>query len=230
LAVADARAYRASGFGGVIVENMHDRPYLRREVGPEIVAAMTRIASEVRSAVALPVGVQVLAGANVEALAVALASDAAFVRVEGFVFAHIADEGFMDSDAGALLRYRRAIGADGVKVFADVKKKHGAHAITDDVSLVDTARSAEFFLADAVIVTGPETGREAAPHEVSSVAAAVTIPTLVGSGITAANLASYRTAAGFIVGSAAKADGAWWREVDPARAQAIADAFHTHEP
>src|SRR4029077_17797090 len=40
-AVADARAYREAGFAGLMVENMHDRPYLRREVGPEIVAAMT---------------------------------------------------------------------------------------------------------------------------------------------------------------------------------------------
>src|SRR5580765_2537395 len=48
-AAADARAYREAGFSGLMVENMHDRPYLRREVGPEVVAAMTVIAQAVRS-------------------------------------------------------------------------------------------------------------------------------------------------------------------------------------
>ena len=41
------------------------------------------------------VGVQVLAGANKEALAVAQACGAAFIRAEGFVFAAVADEGLM---------------------------------------------------------------------------------------------------------------------------------------
>ena len=111
----------------------------------------------------VPLGLQVLAGANREALAVAFAAGAAFVRCEGFVFAHVADEGLMESDAGALLRYRRAIGAEGVRVFADVKKKHSAHAITADVELADTAHAAEFFLADGVIVTGVATGRPPIP-------------------------------------------------------------------
>ena len=86
---------------------MHDRPYLKGSVGPEIVAAMAVIGAEVRRAVPLPLGVQVLAGANLSAVAVAHACGASFVRVEGFVFAHVADEGVIESSAGALLRYRR---------------------------------------------------------------------------------------------------------------------------
>jgi predicted TIM-barrel enzyme len=52
---------------------------------------------------------------------------------KGFVFAHVADEGIIESSAGRLLRYRKAIGADAVRVFVDIKKKHSAHAITSDV-------------------------------------------------------------------------------------------------
>src|SRR6266404_2787246 len=67
-AKAEARLYREAGVDGVMIENMHDVPYLRGEVGPEIVAAMTAIASEVKSEVKsespLPVGIQILAGAN----------------------------------------------------------------------------------------------------------------------------------------------------------------------
>ncbi|HET7114138.1 MAG TPA: BtpA/SgcQ family protein, partial [Pyrinomonadaceae bacterium] len=88
----EARLYRESGVDGVIVENMHDVPYLRGEVGPEIVAAMTAIGVEVKHECGLPVGVQILAGANVEAMAVAHAAGLDFIRAEGYAYAHVADE------------------------------------------------------------------------------------------------------------------------------------------
>ncbi len=224
-AVAEAQVYRAAGFHGLAIENMHDRPYLKGAVGPEITAAMTAVGRSVRRAVDLPLGVQVLAAANREALAVALACGADFVRVEGLVFAHVADEGMIESCAGELLRYRRAIGADGVRIFADVKKKHSAHAVTADVDLVETARAAEFFLADGVIVTGAATGRAAAPEEVQAVSGAVGVPTLVGSGIDAGNLHRFTAADALIVGSSVKVDGRWSSPLDPQRATALSRAF-----
>jgi membrane complex biogenesis BtpA family protein len=170
-------------------------------------------------------GVQVLAGANREALAVAHACGAAFVRVEGFVFAHVADEGLIEASAGDLLRYRRAIGAEGVRVFADIKKKHAAHALTADVSLAETARAAEFFLADAVIVTGNATGEPTKRGDVSEVVNATRLPVLVGSGITPANIDHYAHAQGFIVGSALKQGGVWSNPLDTDALRAIALAF-----
>ena len=104
---------------------MHDIPYLNRQVGPEIVASMSVVCNEVKKeANNLPCGIQILAGANKEALAVAKAAGLQFIRTEGFVFSHIADEGTMNSDAGELLRYRKQIEADDILVFTDIKKKH----------------------------------------------------------------------------------------------------------
>ena len=65
-----------------------------------------------------------LVGSNREALAVAAASGASFIRAECFVFSHVADEGWMDGCAGDLLRYRRVIGAEDVMVLTDINKKH----------------------------------------------------------------------------------------------------------
>ena len=65
-----------------------------------------------------------IAGANKEALAVAMATGGSFIRAEGFVFSHVADEGWMDSCAGELLRYQRSIGAEDVAILTDIKKKH----------------------------------------------------------------------------------------------------------
>lgn len=47
-----------------------------------------------------------------------------FIRAEGFVFSHVADEGLLNACAGDLLRYRKQIGAEHVKIFTDIKKKH----------------------------------------------------------------------------------------------------------
>ena len=225
IAVAEARVYASAGFHGVLIENTHDRPYLKGSVGPEIVATLAVIGHEVRNAAKLPLGVQVLAGANHAAMAVALACGASFVRVEGFVFAHVADEGIIESSAGSLLRYRRAIGADRIRVFADVKKKHSAHALTADVSLVETAKAAEFFLVDGVIVSGIATGQPADASEVQSVARAVGVPTLVGSGVTAGNLRDYIDADALIVGSSVKHGGIWSGAIDESRTRELARAF-----
>jgi membrane complex biogenesis BtpA family protein len=223
--VAEARIYRDAGFTAVALENMHDRPYLQGGVGPEVTAAMTALAREVKRETGLVLGIQVLAAANREALAIAVACGAEFVRVEGFVFAHVADEGIIESCAGELLRYRRTIGAERVLVFADIKKKHSAHAITGDVSLAETARAAELFLADGVIVTGPASGAEASPDDVRSTAEAVHLPVLVGSGISIQNLGRFADAHGFIVGSSLKQGGIWSNPLDRTAVESMARAF-----
>ena len=106
-AKCEAQLYRESGVDGVMIENMHDVPYLRGEVGPEIVAAMTAIGIEVKNDCRLPVGIQILAGANIEALAVAHAAGLDFIRAEGYAYAHVADEGLIQASAAKVLRYRR---------------------------------------------------------------------------------------------------------------------------
>src|ERR1041384_1474759 len=82
----EAKVYREYGVDGLIIENMHDVPYLRGEVGPEIVAAMTAIGIEVKEAFVLPVGIQILAGANIEGMAVAQAAGLDFIRAEGYAY------------------------------------------------------------------------------------------------------------------------------------------------
>jgi membrane complex biogenesis BtpA family protein len=219
-AVAECAVYREAGVHGVALENMHDVPYLRGGVGPEITAAMTVLAQAVREASGLPCGIQILAGANLEALAVAHAAGLDFVRVEGFAYAHVADEGIIESSAAALLRFRRHIGAERVQVWADVKKKHASHALTADVGIGETAAAAEFMRADAVIVTGSATGEHPTEGDVAEVRGRCRLPLYLGSGITADNLERYWAGAdGFVVGSAFKTDGRWSEAVDPRRVE-----------
>ena len=218
LAVREAKIYRDAGVHGLMLENMHDTPYLRGGVGPEIIAAMAVIARAVKEAARLPCGVQVLAAANREALAVALAAGLDFIRAEGFAFAHVADEGIIQSSAAELLRYRRAIGAEHVQIWADVKKKHSSHAMTADVGIGETAHAVEFMRGDAVIVTGAVTGDAPKSADVREVKRATRLPVYLGSGVTAANVGEFLGEAdGFIVGSEFKAGGHWSGAVEPKR-------------
>jgi uncharacterized protein len=219
-AAQEARLYRDSGVDGIGIENMHDVPYLRGEVGPEIVAAMTVIGQVVKSESNLPCGIQILAAANIEAMAVAYTAGLDFIRAEGYVFAHVADEGLIESSAARLLRYRKMIGAERVRIWADIKKKHSAHAITADVSLGVTAEAAEFMRADSVIVTGSVTGDPPSLADVKETSAHCRLPVILGSGINASNVADFYSAAdGFIVGSHFKVVGHWANTIDPLRVE-----------
>ncbi|MBY0311648.1 MAG: BtpA/SgcQ family protein [Phycisphaerales bacterium] len=233
LAAQEARILADTGFDAIIVENMHDRPYVHAGVdghhGPEIVSAMTRCVLAVKDAVgdALPIGIQVLSGGNREALAIALATGARFIRCENFVFAHVADEGLLArAEAGELLRYRRMIGAEHIQIFCDLKKKHASHAITADVSLSDAAEAAEFFGADGLIVTGTATGKATSPGDVKEVRTSSALPLLVGSGVTP-NSARELIDAGadaLIVGSWIKRGGTWTAPIDPKRCREMRKA------
>jgi membrane complex biogenesis BtpA family protein len=220
LALREAKIFRAAGVHGLMLENMHDTPYLRSRVGPEIVAAMAIIARAVKAQSGLPCGIQILAGANIEAMAVAQAAGLDFIRAEGFAFAHVADEGFIQSSAAELLRYRRHIGAERVQVWTDVKKKHSSHAITADVDIGETAHAVEFMRGDAVIVTGAVTGDAPQSSEVRAVKQKTHLPVYLGSGVTTTNLKSFFAAAdGFIVGSEFKRGGHWAQAVDAKRVE-----------
>ncbi len=218
-AAMEARLLADAGFDAILVENMHDLPYLLRTVGPEIVASMTLATKAVVDAVEVPVGVQILAGANQAAISVAHAAGADFIRAEGFAYASVADEGiFAEADAGPLLRFRRAIGADRIAVWADVRKKHASHALTADLSIADLVSGTHFAGADAVIVTGAHTGDPASVADIEAAVAASPLPVMVGSGVDATSLPELLgTASGVIVGSALKVDGRWDNELDPAR-------------
>lgn len=225
-AVTEAGMFQDAGFDGILLENMHDRPYLKGKVGPEIVAGMTRVASEVRKKVgsAFPIGIQILAGANIEALAVAHVAGLDFIRAEGGVFAHVADEGIIEACAAELLRERKRLGAERIRIWTDVQKKHSAHSITSDITLEDWAHGAEFFGFDGIIVTGASTGKSAKASDVEFAKKHCRIPVIVGSGISPENAAEYQMADAWIVGSSMKYDGFWEKPLDPDRLKAMVAA------
>lgn len=217
-ACSEAKTLERGGVDAMMIENMHDVPYLNARIGAEITACMTAIAVALRQQSNLPLGIQILAAANKEALAVAQAAELNFIRAEGFVFAHVADEGLIESCAGELLRYRKMIGAEEVKIFTDVRKKHSSHAITSDISLEEQVRTAEYFRSDGIIITGRSTGEEALVEEVQTARKTTLLPVIIGSGIHSQNLSKYwQLADVFIVGSSLKEGGHWQNPVSESK-------------
>lgn len=170
-ALADADAYARAGLDGLIVENHGDVPFLKPgALGPETAAVMAVITERVRVATGLPVGVNVLANAALHALAVAKAAGAAFVRVNRWANnACVVNEGLIEGPAAEALRYRRALHAGDVRIFADSHVKHGAHAITADRGVAELTRDLEWSGADVAIATGQRTGDAAAGADLAEI-------------------------------------------------------------
>jgi uncharacterized protein len=217
----------------VLVENMHDIPYIKSsKFSPEVIASMTAVTSEIQKILKnqIPVGIQVLACGGREAIAIAKATSCQFIRNEGFVFSHIGDEGFIDSNAGDILRYRKAIDAEDVLIFNDIKKKHSSHALTSDITLLDTAHAAKFFMADGIILTGKSTGVSTDLDELRLMNEnrnKLDLPILVGSGVTKENLCDYiGIADALIIGSYFKNDGLWANELSMNRIEEFQHHFN----
>jgi uncharacterized protein len=222
-AVEEAERYARGGVDGLILENHGDIPFLKPEdIGPETVAAMAVLAQRVRARVELPLGINMLANAAVPALATAHASGSAFIRVNQWANAYVANEGIIEGPAAKAMRYRSWIHAKRVKVFADVHVKHGAHAIVADRSIPELARDAEFFDADVVIATGQRTGNAATIAEISEISEGTRLPVVLGSGVDVENVGDLLGVAdGAIVASSLKEDGVWWTPVSERKVAAF---------
>ncbi|MDH5298729.1 MAG: hypothetical protein OEV91_06895, partial [Desulfobulbaceae bacterium] len=211
----------------LLLENSFDLPYIKPPLPEAAVAMMTEVARLARARFAGPVGIQMLEAANETALGIAAAARLDFVRVEGYVFAHIGGAGLIEGCAGLLHRQRKEVGGEGIKFFADLKKKHCSHALTADLDICDEARQAEFFLADGLIVTGPRTGEPPRRDELVRLRGASGLPLIIGSGITGDNLADYLPLAdGFIVGSTFRNHGRFRERLDPERLKGFMAAWN----
>lgn len=89
-----------------------------------------------------------------------------------------------------------------------------SHAITSDLSLTETAKAAEFFLSDGLIVTGTSTGDPADIKELGDLKSSTSLPVMVGSGVTLENVENYISADALIVGSYFKQHGKWNGDLD----------------
>ena len=214
----DAEALLAGGVDGLIVENMWDLPYyVGSDVRLEAVTAQAVAARTIADMANVPVGVNVIHNGWQAELSIAVAAELDFIRVCILTGARLWDTGDLDRGCAAdLLRRRKELGAEQIKLFADVDKKHSVPF--PGLDLETHIEWTEFYRADALIVSGRMTGDAPSLDKVRRARAAATRPILMGSGTTAENIAEFlRYADGAIVGSSLKIDGVAENPVDVER-------------
>ncbi|MCX6015877.1 MAG: BtpA/SgcQ family protein [Chloroflexales bacterium] len=225
-AKADAEALIAGGCDGLIVENMWDIPFRAgAHIPPESIASHAVVAAAIRSVSPLPMGINLVHNGGVALLAIALAAQADFIRVCMFTGAGVWDAGSFDEGCAAdLMRRRKELHAEHIKILAAVAKKHSVRF--PGIDLATHIEWTRFFGADALIVSGRMTGD--AP-DLAKVREAKRLagdrPLIIGSGADEHNIAAFMAVAdGVIVGSSIKQGGAIADPVDVARVKRFVTA------
>jgi uncharacterized protein len=216
---ADVIALLDGGVDAVLFCNEGDRPYPLQAPAAAL-ATMARAIAELKPA-DRPFGVDYLWDA-MGALSLAAATGAAFMR-EVVVGVYESDMGLWAPDAAALLRYRRELAADQVRVFHNVTPEFASPL--GSRTPAERARSAlTSSLVDAILVAGPRAGAAPDKATIDAIQAEIRgeVPVLLNTGARADNIADFlEVADGVIVGSGLKVDGATWNPVDPARVRAF---------
>jgi uncharacterized protein len=222
-ALGDARAIIEGGASGVVFENFGDRPFSKR-AAVEAIASMAAVIGSVAGKIDVPFGVNVLRNDGEAAIAIAAATGASFIRVNVFSGAMLTDQGLIEGEAAAVVRARCRL-APTVAIFADFMVKHAVPLAALDA--VQHARDLRMrALADALIVTGSETGKPADLDRMAMLRDATAAPIIAGSGVTAESAASYaQHCDAMIVGTAIKQGGEIRNPVDRDRVAALVEAL-----
>jgi membrane complex biogenesis BtpA family protein len=221
----DAEALQQGGVDGLIVENMWDLPYyVGSDVQLESITAQAVAASRIAEMADVPVGANVIHNGWQAELAIAVAAGLDFVRICILTGSRLWDTGDLDHGCAAdLLRRRKELGAEQIKLFADVDKKHSVPF--PGLDLETHIEWTEFYRADALIVSGRMTGSAPPLEKVRRAKEVANRPVLMGSGTTAENIASFlQYADGAIVGSSLKVDAVAENPVDVTRVRRYVEA------
>jgi membrane complex biogenesis BtpA family protein len=214
----DAQLLLEGGVDGLMVENMWDLPYyVGTDVQPQAMTCQAVAARAIVEMANVPVGINVVHNGGLVALAIAIAAGASFMRVCILTGARLWDTGELDHGCAAdLLRRRKELDAEHIKLFADVDKKHSVPF--PGLDLETHIEWTEFYRADALIVSGRMTGAAPSVDKVRQAKELAKRPILLGSGTTDKNIADFlRYADGVIVGSGLKVDGIAENPVDVER-------------
>jgi membrane complex biogenesis BtpA family protein len=219
------QALVAGGAHGILFENYGDAPFIKGKVGVLTVSNMTRIILHCTEKINIPFGVNVLRNDWEAALTIAATTGAAFIRINVLSGVFATDQGIIEGEAYAVLRYRRALGHElgrKILIFADVHTKHGTSLLNQTISNT-TKDLVERVGVDGLIVTGARTGEPPAIEDVETVAkASSSVPVLVGSGVNPENIKTYLPfAQGFIVGTYLKKDRKIENQIESARVKEL---------
>jgi membrane complex biogenesis BtpA family protein len=220
-AVRDAVTLHDAGFDAVLIQNSLDRP-TRTRADAATVAQLTAVSLAVKSAIPLPIGINIVKNDGPGAVAVAAAVGAEFVRVKVLTGSVLSAEGVIQGCAWETLALRDRLGAD-VGVWADVYEPTSRPLLAGDLRAA-AVDAVDFGQADALIITQPTAERSL--ESIGQLRAGLpATPMVIGGRVDASNVrAALAEADSVIVGSALKRPAGIRGPVCAEAAREIADA------
>lgn len=214
-AVSDARTLEQAGFDAVIVENVSDGPFLSTGADTRQLVSLAITTWKVREAVKIAVGIDVCGrqSAGIEIASILKGVD--FIRYSSMVDVRIGAEGISQPNGNDVVWLRKLIGAEHVKILADIQVKH-TFAFKEEIEIEDSALWAVSKGCDGLIVTGLSTGLETSAETMRRVKKVCSVPVVAGSGVSVKNVKEqYEVCDGAIIGSSLKKEGNLLHPIDP---------------
>ena len=214
VAVASARALEEGGADGCLVQTV-DRVYPTGEASdPARTSAAALIVSAIAAATGddFQIGVQLMVNALKASLAVAKVAGGSYIRASALVGATLSAHGLVQAHPHEVMDYRARIGAQQIKVIAEVESMH-FRWLGEPKPVAQVARAARNVRADAVSLGHPD--EETTLRMIASVRETVPgLPIILAGYTNHGNAARLLAAAdGAYVGTCLEGDG-WGSQID----------------
>ncbi|CAM5426288.1 hypothetical protein ATER59S_02479 [Aquamicrobium terrae] len=215
-AARDRDVLLEAGFDAISISNEGDRPYAT-SIPREQIAIFTHIVSRLTDDLPVPFGCGLLIEPKAS-LAVANAVGADFIRLSFGTM--VGSYGVLTEDPGEILRYRRRIGADGVRLLLNLSPHFSTSLDTRSIEEI-VKTNTWLSEPDAIQIHGSGAGVLPTMDEVKRIRqVAGKTPIIVASGVDASSVKEVLAIAdGIIVGTSLKQDGNIWNKIDPSRAR-----------
>lgn len=223
----DLNTLAKAGFDAILVENYGDQPYPKYRLDDAKFLVFNHVITRLIPEVEIPLGINILRNACIQALTLATVAGASFIRCNVWEGAYITDQGLIEGVATQVQQRKTEI-RSRVKILADVHVKHSTPL--GQFTLGEAAQNAlTRGKADAVIVTGRSTGQLIAPSKLKELVTDYQIRPILGSGLTIENIPDvFPFLSGAIVGTAIKKDPTdLTSPLDARKANELAQKWHS---
>lgn len=200
------------GVDGILFANEFSLPY-QKKVDYVTIASIGRIIGELRKEIRVPFGVNV-AYNPLAALDLAVASGADFIRA-AFTGAYIGESGLIDTDIAEVLRRRKSLRAEHIKMLYKVNPESDSYLADRDIDKI--TKSIVFHCyPDGLCVSGSGAGKETNDDMMTRVREASDgVPVFCNTGCNHENVVEKLSVSdGLCVGTTFKKDGRFAEHAD----------------
>ncbi len=215
----ELRLLQDGGVDGILIANEFSLPY-EKKVSAVTVGAMGYIVGALKADIRVPFGVNIVSN-PLATIDLAAAVGANFVR-STFTGAYIGENGMTDTDIATVLRRKKALGLDDLKLFFKVNPESDAYLAERPISKITKSMIFHCF-PDALCVSGASAGTETDSSLMEQVKAlAGDTPVFCNTGCTVENIREkLQISDGACVGTAFKKNGKFRNTVDGERVRAF---------